>query len=101
MGIINTMLTIMLQIADACIILIMVVITNVILVSKLHAKRNIGYKFNESAIIWFVLNKNQTIIVIIIHHGEFDTSIRNMNYYHLFVLLGVLFCFFLVLQWCC
>ena len=73
----------------------MVVITNVILISKLHTKRNIGCKFNESRIIWFALNRNQTIAVKVIHHGEFDTSIRSMNYYHLFVFLDVLFCFFL------
>ena len=53
------------------------------------------YIINDSKIIWFVLNRNQSIAVIVIHHGEFDTSIRSMNYYHLFVFLDVLFCFFL------
>ena len=92
----GTVIKIILQIAGTYIILIMVVIPNVILISKLHTKRNIRCKFNDSKIIWFVLNRNQTIAVIVIHHVcEFDTSIRSMNYYHLFVFLGVLFCFFL------
>ena len=68
-GIINTVVTIILQIAG----------TYIILISKLHTKRNIRCKFNESRIIWFVLNRNQTIAVKVIHHGEFDTSIRSMN----------------------
>ena len=78
--IINTTITIIVQMDAIHIGFILISTSNIILIGKLDTKMHKG------RIIWFVLNKNKIIVIVIIHHDTFDTNICKMIiYYHVII----------------
>ena len=74
---INTIFTIIAQMACIYIILLMVAFSNAILIGKLDTKRN------ASKIIWFwfVFSRDNIIVITVIYYKEFDISICEMKCY--------------------
>ena len=77
---INSVITIMVHTDGIYIILVTIDTVNVILI------RGLDTNIHKGRIIWFVLNRNEIIVIIIIHHDTFDTTICKMiMYYHVII----------------